>query len=809
MKKNNIKNSLAFIFCLLSLQIFAETPAASAIPTTPYDHRSDSIDILHTTARIDIRNFASHTINAHSTLACKAKTNGLHQVKIDLTGLTIDSIKTNNTLTTFGISGQGLILTLPFTFNTNDSFDLDFFYHGTPIQNVGDWGGFYWDANYAYNIGVSFLEDQHSYGRTWLPCLDNFVEKCTYEYFITTDTLRKAFCGGNLVDITKQDSTTTWHWRDSDPVSAYLASITLSDYATISSTYNGLERTIPIQLCARPADTTNLKASFIHLPDAIAAFENSYGPYQFDRVGYCLTPFSAGAMEHDCNITFMKALVDGTTNYETTMAHELSHHWFGDLVTCENAGDMWLNEGWASYSEKIFTEKLYGKLAYNKVVRLNHDQVLHLAHISDSTYYAVAGIPSQYTYGRTVYDKGADVAHTLRGYMGDTMFFRVLKDYMNDMKFKNINSAQFRDYIKTHCSFNPDAFFDNWVFAPGFPHFSIDNYSTTGTAGSYTTALTIRQKLNHAPAFYTHVPLEITAFDANFNKQIFTIEINGFCTQTSISTDFQPVFIALDFDEKISDAITDEYKTIKLNATYDFGTAKLSLDVKRVTDSVLVRVEHNWVAPDPMKNKVDGVILSDYRYWTIDGIFDSTFKANATVLYNGTNNTSTGYYDNSFITNREDSLLIVYRKNAAEDWRACDSCRINIQGNVNDKVGKMVIYNVQKGQYALAIHDSRKIDSTVYQKNCDELSIEPIKKNESFNIYPNPTNDYFTIESKDINAFMQCSAYDQAGQLVFTKNFTNQNKCIVACDTWTSGTYLILLRDKSSALLGYSKMVIY
>ena len=121
----------------------------------------------------------------------------------------------------------------------------------------------------------------------------------------------------------------------------------------------------------------------------------------------------------------------------------------------------------------------------------------------------------------------------------------------------------------------------------------------------------------------------------------------------------------------------------------------------------------------------------------------------------------------------------------------------------------MVIYNVQKGQYALAIHDSRKMDTTVYQKNCDELSIEPIKKNESFNIYPNPTNDFFTIESKDINAFMQCSAYDQAGQLVFTKNFTNQNKCIVACDTWTSGTYLILLRDKSGVLLGNAKMVIY
>ena len=809
MIKNNIKILLACFLLCLSTVIHAERPAASGISGLPYDNRSDSIDIIHSTLRVSMPRFSSHVIQAHSTLECKSKTNGLSKMRIDLTGLTVDSIKTNHLSTSFVVEGQSLALTLPNVYNNNDSLYFDFYYHGTPIQNAGDWGGFYWDATYAYNIGVSFLETQHSYGRTWFPCLDNFVEKGTYEYFITTDTLKKAFCGGLLMGSTRQDSTVTWHWKDNTPVSSYLASMTVSDYATLSSTYAGLTRSIPIQLAARAVDTSNLKASFIHLPDAIGAFESSYGPYQFDRVGYCLTPFSAGAMEHDCNITYMKALVDGSINYETTMAHELSHHWFGDLVTCDNAGDMWLNEGWASYSENIFLEHLYGKTSYQNSVRTNHDAVLHLVHVKDSSYYALSNIPTEYTYGRTVYQKGADVAHTLRGYMGDTMFFRVLKDYMNDMKYKNVSSAMFRDYIKAHSSFNPDAFFDNWVFAPGFPHFSMDVTKTSANAGGYQTEIWIRQKLKHAPAYYTNVPLEIAAFDANFNKQVFKTEVNGLCNTATIQTSFVPVYIALDFDEKLSDAITDEYKIMKLTGVYNFTTLKASVDVKAVSDSVLFRIEHNWVAPDPMKNKVDGIILSNERYWTFDGIFDSTFRANVTVNYNGSNDPNQGYYDNSFINVREDSLLMVYRKDATEDWRFCDSCYINVLGNVNDKIGKFVIRSVQKGQYALAKHDFIHPDTSYCTKNCNELGIEDVKKNDLFIIYPNPTKDYFVIESKSINGSVDCSIFNENGQLILNKSFTSSSAITINCEKWSAGTYFIQLKDKKGNGLGVSKLVIH
>ncbi len=808
MTKSNIKK-VFFVFCMLtSFCLNAERPGAPIIPNLPYDNRSDSIDIIHTILRVELADFSSHVIQAHSTLECKVKSNGLDKLRIDLTGLTVDSIKTNGALTIFSIVGQSLALTLPSTFNIDDSIFLDFYYHGTPIQIPGDWGGFYWDANYAFNIGVSFLEDQHSYGRTWIPCLDNFVERCTYEYFITTDTTRKAFCGGLLLDVMYLGNTATWHWKDNAPVSSYLASMTVADYATLSSTYVGIERTFPIQLGARAADTSNLKASFLHLPDAINAFETRFGPYQFDRVGYCLTPFSAGAMEHDCNITYMKALVDGSITYETTMAHELSHHWFGDLVTCENAGDMWLNEGWAVYSERLFTEHLYGKTAYQNDVRINHDAVLHLAHIKDSSYYAVANIPSEYTYGRTVYQKGAEVAHTLRGYMGDTMFFRVLKDYMNDMKFKNVSSAIFRDYIRTNSSFNPDAFFDNWVFAPGFPHFSIDVTKTNVDVGDYLTSVWIRQKLNHAPNYYTGVPIDITAFDANFNKIVFTTTVDGLCQAASIRTPFIPAYIALDFDEKISDAITDEYKIIKLNGVYNFGTAKASVDVKQVYDSILLRIEHNWVAPDPMKSKVAGIVLTEERYWTFDGIFDSTFRANVTINYNGTTNPTLGYYDNNFLNVREDSLLMVYRKDASEDWRFCDSCLINYLGNVNDKIGRFVIRSVQKGQYAFAKHDFVHPDTSVSRKNCNELGIDDVKKNDLFVVYPNPSNDYFVIESKLINAFVDCSIYNENGQLILNKHFLETKTMTINCEKWSTGIYLIHLKDKKGNSLGVSKMVV-
>jgi hypothetical protein len=128
---------------------------------------------------------------------------------------------------------------------------------------------------------------------------------------------------------------------------------------------------------------------------------------------------------------------------------------------------------------------------------------------------------------------------------------------------------------------------------------------------------------------------------------------------------------------------------------------------------------------------------------------------------------------------------------------------------VNDKIGKFVIRSVQKGQYALAKHDFIHPDTSYSTKNCNELGIEDVKKNDLFIIYPNPTKDYFVIESKSINGPVDCTIFNENGQLILNKSFSQSNFINITCEKWSAGTYFVQLKDKKGNGLGVSKLVIH
>jgi len=267
---------------------------------------------------------------------------------------------------------------------------------------------------------------------------------------------------------------------------------------------------IPIQIFVPPYDTSHAKASFINLKSILGVFESRFGPYLWERVGYVGVPFNNGAMEHSTNIAYPIYAIDGGLSNESLYAHELSHQWFGDLATCSTELDMWINEGWASYCESIYKEGLYGMAAYKNNVRDNHLNVIQTSHIVDSGYRAVYGIPSQYTYSTTVYDKGADMVHTLRNYMGDNLFFSSVRALLNAYKFKDISTIQMRDFLSTHSGVDLADFFNAWIFSPGFPHFSIDSMKVTSLTPQVKARIWVRQRLNHAPAFANSNRVEVT-----------------------------------------------------------------------------------------------------------------------------------------------------------------------------------------------------------------------------------------------------------------------------------------------------------
>lgn len=783
---------LRFCFLFSCFSIFQSTFAQSAF------------DVKHYSISLDISNISSASIQGCCSIKIQSETNGLQQVQLSLLALNVDSIIINQNTAAYTYNATALIIQLPTPLNTGDSTEITVCYNGQPVMDASGWGGFYFSGNYAYNLGVGFDANPHTYGRVWFPCVDNFTDRATYEFHITTASNHKAFCGGLLIDSTLNgNGTITWDWQLNQSIPTYLASVAVSAYTSVNDNYPSIAgNTVPVMLAAQPADTTKLKSSFIHLPNAFSGFEECFGAYRFDRVGFVLVPFNSGAMEHATNVAYMRASVTGGLEYESLMAHEFSHHWFGDLVTCETPEDMWLNEGWARYSESVFFEKVYGAARYKKNIRKNHKDVLQFTHITDDGYRAVSGVPHEYTYGSTVYDKGAEVAHTLRGYMGDSLFFSCVTDYLDAFKFNHASSIDFRDYLSQCSGIDLTPFFENWVFNPGFPHFSVDSFFTAQSGSNFDVTIFIRQRLKSAPALYSNLPVELTFFSENFDSVSQTVLFSGSCGIHHTELPFAPAFIAIDIHEKISDAITDKYLRVNTTGNLDFEEALMTMNVTQISSEALIRVEHNWVAPVPMKTIIPSLHLSKERYWKVDGILPNDFTASAKIIYDGTVSTSTGYLDNQLISNKEDSLLILYRPDTKMDWAIHPSFTINPQGSLLNKKGEITINNITKGEYALGIWDHSRpvIDSQFVSSPCFYLAANEIEKTSSelaFTIFPNPANDSFFIRfEKPLVEDVQVSILDLTGKMVHTLSAKQASEQVkVSLANWSNTTYLVKIEN--------------
>src|SRR5690606_3380813 len=167
--------------------------------------------------------------------------------------------------------------------------------------------------------------------------------KSEYEFHITTDSGFVASCNGIMTGTTDLGSKTIWHYKETVPMSSYLVAVSIAEFKVMSSQYQGMEAEFPVELYALESDTANVRKSFENLDKAIAAFEEYFGPQPYSRVAYTFVPFNSGAMEHAGNIAYPKSFANGSKDFERIMAHELAHHWWGNLVTCSNEGDMWLN----------------------------------------------------------------------------------------------------------------------------------------------------------------------------------------------------------------------------------------------------------------------------------------------------------------------------------------------------------------------------------------------------------------------------------------------------------------------------------
>lgn len=765
------------------------------------EQRSDTIDII----KYDVNLLVDQNIqeiDGSTKVIFRSKMNNISSISLDLQNLVIDHISKNGQPLSYNYDDTTIVVYFNTALMKDDSMEIDVYYHGKPVKDNSGWGGWYWSGDYAYNLGVAFESAPHNYGRVWHPCFDNFVERALYDISVITQGDKMGTSVGLLKDSSLQaNGNIKWSWSSEIPIPSYLACIHVADYTTIEWTFNGSNRQVPIQLFSKPQDTSAFKTAFQNLNKNLEAFEHFYGPYQFEKVGYSLVPFTGGAMEHASNISYPVFSATSGTTFETLMAHELAHHWWGNWVTCDKKEEMWLNEGMASYSEYLFLEYVYGKETSREGIKDMLEDVIHMTHITDSGYRAIQGVPHEYTYSSHVYDKGALVAHTLRNYLGDSIYFPAIKQFMIDSSLRGINSASLQSYLEDYANKDLEHFFQPWVYSPGFTNFNISywNIDNINIDGTYDVKIRVLQRLNNAPDYYNEVPLEITFFDKNWGQSTKNIFISGPCGEYDFKLNFEPALVVLDKNQKISDGCIQDSVILNGNGFRNFTRQHLKIKIDQISDSALLYIEHHYAPPEEFKTPIQGLNISQYRFWKIHGDIKGTIEGYIDFTFDGSNS-SNGYMDDKLITGQEDSLVLLHRTDGLQDWNIVTNTTLYTQGSNTDKKGRIRINEITTGEYTLGFYNSTASDSNiVIPEGCPNYS-GILKKNISidllYKVYPIPSNNQVIIESDLNTPISNIKCIDQYGRIVSIISNINNNKFTVDTNTWAEGIYHIIISSE-------------
>ena len=170
---------------LLSISVLSVVLAA-AQGNFPYDKRSDTVHIYHYDIHLDFTNYSSFKLFGKTRVYFSPISQSINSVTLDLLGPDVDSVKSKSGQSlNFSADDKSFTVTLSSALASTDSSYFDVYYHGTPVTD-SQFGGFYYNSSYAYNVGVSLSAIPHNYGKTWFPCQDNFVNRSTYDLYITT-----------------------------------------------------------------------------------------------------------------------------------------------------------------------------------------------------------------------------------------------------------------------------------------------------------------------------------------------------------------------------------------------------------------------------------------------------------------------------------------------------------------------------------------------------------------------------------------------------------------------------------------------
>jgi aminopeptidase N len=491
-----------------------------------------SFDVIYYKLNLAI-SYSPNYLTGEVTVSGKSLSNGLSSIFLDLSNvLTVDSVTTEYQTfpLTFSHSDDRITIQLPGTFNTNELFKVIVYYRGTPVAT--GLRSFVFDL---HNGQPSIWTLSEPYGSSdWWPCKDTPADKAdSSDVWITCSSDLIGVSNGKLIEVTNNgNGTTTYKWESRYPIANYLISLAISNFTVYEDYFkypvNGKQDSMLVIHYIYPEIFQDVKPQLDKTITMLEIFSDIFGPYPFLKEKYGHASFGRGGMEHQ-TISSMGRFDDGV------VSHELAHQWFGDKITCKDWENIWLNEGFATYSEGLYIERTSGKDAYNSFISIIMDRAKTA---NGSIYVEDISSISEIFSGERSYAKGGVVLHMLRGIIGDSLFVEVLRNYLADpeLAYNVATTEDFRAVVERVTGSSFEYFFNEWIYGENYPKYSIDWNYTNLENNIYKVDFTLEQEVNTFPSFFTmpfQVKVSTTSRDTlvtffnNQQIQSFSFNVRG------------------------------------------------------------------------------------------------------------------------------------------------------------------------------------------------------------------------------------------------------------------------------------------
>lgn len=505
-------------------------PLTPSIQPLYQEFELEPVDVLHYDLSIEIDREAE-TIDATTEVTLVPTENNLTDFKLYLKQLTVSQV---SGASSYSQEGDSLFITLPGPASTSDTIQLVIDYSGTPPEE--SWGGFHFHPYVTYHMGVGFVSDP-SMGKYMFPCHDRPADKASFDFHITVPDSLYAVANGDSAGVTdNMDGTLTYHWTQEQPMSTYLAAFSVADYTVLHDSTDSR-----IYYYVYSWDVDDALGSFVNVDLMMAQFESVYSPYPWDcKFSYVQTPI--GDMEHLSQVYHFAAAINGSTNYDWLLAHEMSHMWWGNCVTERFWTDVWLSESFATYSEAIWMES-YGQTEYLDYVVNN----IMKPYLNSGELFSIVNpqTPAE-LWSNTTYEKGASVLHMLRQIMGDTAFFAGYDTYFENHRYTTALTTDFIDHMEAQYG-ELGWFFDPWVYGEGYPIYDIaSSWVQQGSDWHLTINIDQMQTVSN---FFT-MPVEFLVEGASADSLVtFLNDAPG--QEETFILPFEPVSVEFDPGSKI------------------------------------------------------------------------------------------------------------------------------------------------------------------------------------------------------------------------------------------------------------------